>query len=115
VAAQSASAVQVVGQAWPAPSHRYGEQVGEPDKPLATGEQVPLVADRAQEAQAPVQAVSQQTRATQKPLVQSWLPSQSLPGGSFGLQLLVPGSQKVPLTQSPSDTQIMSQALPAQT
>ena len=75
--------------------------VGVGATPAPTGEQVPVVPDRAQDMQISVQAVSQQTPWAQKPETQDAAAVQAAPGGSL---------PQLPLLQTFGDTQSLSPA-----
>jgi hypothetical protein len=79
--------------------------------PAGIGVQVPIAVDSAQVRQLPVQAESQQTPSTQKPLVHSPAAPHDCP---FGFRPQLPFWQDWPLTQSASDEQRLRQAPPEQ-
>jgi hypothetical protein len=76
--------VQLVGQVDDVPSHRYGEQTGDPGSPAATTVHVPSLPVRLHASQAPAHAVSQQSPSTQFPLRHCSVARQAAPAASLG-------------------------------
>ena len=61
------SLVQVVGQTWCVPSHRYGTQLGDPAVPAGSVVQVPTEPLNVHDSQAVPHVELQQTPLTQSP------------------------------------------------
>jgi hypothetical protein len=81
--AHCASLVQAEGQEVP-PPHTYAPHEGLPALPSGKAVQVPTLPGRAQESQAPPQAVLQQTPSTHWPLAHAPVPPQLAPSVSLG-------------------------------
>jgi hypothetical protein len=107
-ALQSAPVTHAEAHAAPAPLQKVLPHSEAGSSPAGTGEQVPARPATLQAWQVPLQAPSQQTPSTQKPLAQPAARVQASPAAPLARQ--VPASQNAPALHCPSAVQVVTQA-----